>query len=179
MKTAISLLLILFCGLPSLATARVSIFLPSLEQRYLENENQDLYFQKMDTAISAALTFSNYQLGLEVTRWSLSSSASLLKFKEDYSEINSTHLFLMGVVSDYLYFFSGVGVGVYEDKLVNQFNGTNTETKSGQIMFASGIASAQFIYHYFHAALDFRLIMAKDYHPQPTPAAVFKIGLSF
>ena len=179
MRTGFGLLLVLlFISLPSLAT-RVSVFPISVEQRYLENENQDLYFQKMDTSVSAALTFQSYQLGLDVTRWSQESSAPLISFKEIYSEIGSSHLFLMGILSDILYFYSGVGVGVYETKLTNQFNGVSNTTNSGQILYASGIASIQVIYSFSHAALDFRLIMAKDYHPQPTPAMVFKLGLSF
>jgi hypothetical protein len=179
MKTGLSTLLALvFLGLPSLA-ARVSLFPISTEQRYLENENQDLYFQKMDTSVSAALTFQSYQLGLEISRWAQESNAPLISFKESYSEIGSSHLFLMGVLSDVLYLYSGVGVGIYETKLTNQFNGVSSNTNSGQILYASGIASAQVIYSYFHAALDFRLIMAKDYRPQPTPALIFKLGLSF
>tara|TARA_B110001454_G_scaffold219136_1_gene250298 strand:- start:32664 stop:33200 length:537 start_codon:yes stop_codon:yes gene_type:complete len=178
MKIALALLTILLLGLPTMA-ARVSLFPVSIEQRYSENENQDLYFQQTDTSVSAALTFQIYQVGLEVTRWSKESSAPLVSFKESYSEIGSSHLFLMGVLYDYLYLFSGVGVGMYETKLTNQFNGVSTDTNSGQILYASGIVSTQVIYSFFHAAFDFRLIMAKDYRPQPTPAAVFKLGLSF
>ncbi|OYZ23461.1 MAG: hypothetical protein B7Y39_04720 [Bdellovibrio sp. 28-41-41] len=179
MRTGFGLLMTLvLISLPSLA-ARVSLFPISVEQRYLENETQDLYFQKMDTSASAALTFHSYQLGLEVTRWSQESSAPLVSFKESYSEIGSSHLFLMAVLSDVLYLYSGIGVGIYETKLTNQFNGVSNDTNSGQILFASGIASAQVIYSFFHAALDFRLIMAKDYRPQPTPAFIFKLGFSF
>jgi len=179
MMAGFSLILALvFLGVPSFA-ARVSLFPISIEQRYLENENQDLYFQKMETSVSAALTFQSYQLGIDVTRWSQKSIAPQVSFNESYSEIGSSHLFLMGVLSDVLYLFSGVGVGIYEAKLTSQFNGVSSDTNSGQILFASGIASAQVIYSFFHAALDFRLIMAKDYRPQPTPAMVFKLGVSF
>lgn len=178
MRLVLCLLLMSLICLPCLA-ARVSLFPISVEQRYLENENQDLYFQKMNTSGSVALTFSQYQLGLEVTRWTQESRASLISFKEDLSEIGSTHLFLMGSVYEWLHMYSGLGLGVYEAKLTNQFAGSTTENNSGQILFASAIASVQAIYSFFHAALDFRLLMAKDYRPQPTPSVIFKLGLSF
>lgn len=178
MKHIFGFSLILLFSLPSFAL-RVSLFPLVLEQRYTENENQDLYMQKMDSSLAASFSFSGYQLGLETTKWSLESSAPLIRYQETYTELNSTHLFLMGSAYEYIHFYSGIGIGMYESKLKNSFNGTENETNSGQILFASGIASAQFIYSYFHAALDFRLLMGKDYRPQPTPSMVFKIGITF
>lgn len=178
MKQLIGLSFILLFSLPSLAL-NVSLFPFALEQRYTENENQDLYMQKMDSSLAAAFSFDGYQLGLETTKWSHESSAPLISYKETYTELNSTHLFLMGSTLEYLHLYSGIGVGMYESKLKNSFNGIANETNSGQTLFASGIASAQFVYSYFHAALDFRLLMGKDYRPQPTPSGVFKIGITF
>lgn len=178
MKKLICSVLILTLSLPSWAL-QTSLFPLSLDQRYIENENQDLYFQKMDSSISAALTFSGYQLGLESTTRSSQSGAPLVRYKETFEEINSTHLFLMASVSPHLHLYSGVGLGLYESKLESEFNGTSSETKSGKILFASGIASAQFVYSFFHAVLDFRLLMGKDYRPQPMPSAVFKLGVTF
>lgn len=178
MRTILAYLLLILFSLPCLAT-RVSLFPLSMEHRYLENENQDLYAQRMDTSFSAALTFSRYQLGLDVTGWSQQSTTPLISFKETFSEIGSTHLFLVSSFYEYVHLYSGLGLGIYESKLSNQFAGATSETNTGQILFASAIASAQIIYHYFHAAVDFKLLMAKDYRPQPTPSAVIKLGLSF
>jgi len=178
MKSVFSLSLIFLFSLPSFAL-QVSLFPLAAEQRYIENENQDLYMQKMDSSVAAAFSFSRYQLGIEATNWSLESSAPLVSYKETFSELNSTHLFLMGSFYEHLHLYSGFGLGLYESTLKNSFNGINNETNSGRILFASGIASAQFIYSFFHAALDFRLLMAKDYRPQPTASIILKVGLTF
>lgn len=178
MNHVLAFSLILLFTLPSFAL-RISLFPIAVEQRYTENENQDLYMQKMDSSLAAAFSFSSYQLGLETAKWSYESSAPLISYRETYTELNSTHLFLMSSANESFHFYSGIGVGIYESKLKNSFNGLVNETNSGQILFASGIASVQFIYSYFHAALDLRLLMGKDYRPQPTPSATFKIGITF
>lgn len=178
MRILAILTLALLFVLPGFALS-ISLFPLGTEQRYLENESQDLYVQKMDSTLSAAFSFSKYQLGIESTKWSRQSSAPLVSYNEAFTEINSTHLFLVSSFYERLHFYTGLGLGVYESKLKTSFNGLESETNSGQIIFASGIASLQFIYSFLHAALDFRLLMNKDYHPHPTPSVVFKFGLTF
>ncbi|MBL7544765.1 MAG: hypothetical protein JNL11_13190 [Bdellovibrionaceae bacterium] len=190
MRWIIFLVLALTWTRASLAM-RVSLFILSGENRYTENENREQVNQSFrnfsgDTIgnfkihkFSGALTFEKYQFGLETFDWQTSSDAPLIGFYENRRELHTTHLFKMGEHNEWLNFFSGFGIGAYEIDLTNQFNGATSKTKSGQIMTASGIASIQAIYKYFHATADLKLLFAKDYRPQPVPVLGFKIGFSF
>jgi hypothetical protein len=171
--------IVLFFAVPSVSLANhYSLFPVVLEQRYLENENREYYFQRVNS-FAAAATFDFYQLGLEITNWNKQTDTGLIGFKETYSEINSTHLFKMGSTYDWMHFYSGVGIGSYGSKLESQFNGSTTESTTGQILFGSAIFSIQAIYSYLHMALDLKLILAKDYRPEPTPSTSIKVGLAF
>ncbi len=169
--------LIFFLSLPSFAM-RASLFPVVLEQRYIENENKEYIFQRVN-ALAAHLTFDVYQIGVEGGQWTKESSASLLTFKETVSEINTTYLYRMGSLTNWLHLYSGLGIGMYESKVTNSFNRVAGESKSGTILMMSGIVSLQVIYSYLHIALDLKLILAKDYQPEPTPAGVLKVGVTF
>ena len=174
------LVLALICVSPCLSLAARFSFLPlSLQQRYLQDENSEMYMQTITSTISAAVTFESYQFGIEGSSWSTTSGSSLINYKNNFDEINTTHLLKMGKAYDWLYFYTGIGLGVYESELTSRFNGTVTKTKSGQIMMTSGIFSVQAIYKYLHVSSDFRLLLAKDYRPQPTPELFIKLGLIF
>lgn len=174
-----ALVILLMSALPSLSLAtRVSLFPVVLEHRYIENENSDLVFRRANS-FSGLITFGLYQLGLDASNWSTESTASLLKFQESYREVQTSHLFKMGSLTDWLHVYSGIGVGIYESNTTTTFNGLSTETKSGTIMMASGIASVQVTHNWLHIALDLKLILSKDSRPNPSPAGVIKVGIAF
>lgn len=161
------------------ADIRTSIFPIVWQQRYLQDQNSELYYQTIAPTWAARLTFERYQLGIEGGSWSTTSGTTLINYSEDFNEMNTTHLFKMGSTYEWLHFYSGLGLGVYESELTNLFNGVSSKTKSGQIVFASGIFSVQAIFWYVHAITDLKLIFAKDYRPQPTPDLSFKLGVTF
>lgn len=169
----------LLFGPPSLSFALpISVFPMSLEQRYFENQSAELYFQRVNS-VGASLTFDFYQFGLEAINWTTDSGTVLISYKEAYREIQSTHLFKMGSANNWFHFYSGLGIGSYELELNSQFAGTTTQTKSGQTLMMSGIASLQLMYKFLHIITDLRLLFAKDYRPEPTPALLIKVGILF
>ncbi len=157
---------------------QVSLFPLVLNQRYMENEDGDLYFQRVDS-LAVNLTFDSYQFGIESGRWSTQSGTSLLSFKETVQTINTSYLFKMGSTFDWLSFYSGIGIGSYETELVSFFNGVSTTTKSGQTFFASGIVSLQAIFWHLHLDTELKLVFGKDFRPQPTPDLALKLGAIF
>ncbi len=157
---------------------QVSLFPLILNQRYMENEDGDLYFQKVDS-LAFSLTFDSYQLGIESGRWSMQSGTSLLGFRETVQTINTSHLFKMGSTFDWLSFYSGIGIGSYETELISLFNGVSTTTKSGQTLFASGIVSIQAVFWFLHVDTELKLVFGKDFRPQPTPDLALKLGAVF
>lgn len=157
---------------------RVSLFPVVVQQRYIENQDSEYYFQRL-SSLAASLSFEFYQFGIETGNWSTQAGTTLINFKNDYQEINTIHLFKMGSTFQWLYFYSGIGIGSYDSELDSQFNGVSTKTKSGQTLFGSGIFSIQAILGYFHMSTELKLLFAKDYRPQPTPDLAFKLGVSF
>lgn len=175
----IQLLVIAIFSSPISSTAMTTSLFPAvLEQRYLENEKSDLYFQRINS-FSGNLTFEFYQLGIESQSWSIESGTALINYKEDFQEINTTHLFRMGSTLNWLFFYSGIGIGSYESELTSEFSGAITKTNSGQTMMASGIISVQAIYWHIHVITELKLILGKDFRPQPTPDLSVKLGVVF
>ena len=157
---------------------QISLFPVVLNQHYMNNEDGDLYFQKVDS-LAASLTFDSYQFGIESGRWSTESGTPLIGFKETVQTLNTCHLFRMGSTFERLYFYSGIGIGSYETELVSQFNGLPTTTKSGQTLYSSGIVSIQAIFWFIHLDTELKLVFGKDFRPQPTPDLAFKLGAVF
>lgn len=155
-----------------------SIFPLASENRYIETQAKEFKFASV-TNYALSASHLAHQLLLEHTELSNRSGNQTLSFLEVNQEYHINYLHQVTKWMNFWSLYMGAGTGVYKTSVRTQYLNTETEDNSGNTLFLSGIVSMQLQYQYFHGQLDFKLIEAKDYSPQPQPSLILRIGLRF
>lgn len=156
----------------------VSIFPLNFEQRIIENQTKEL---RVVSIKNYAFTLSKdlHQVLLEHGEVENSSGNETLSFTEISQEYHISYLHEVHRWHHYWSLHLGLGSGQYNSTIKTQYLNTTSEESSGNTLLLSGISSIQLQYQYLQGQLDFKLIQAKDYTPQPQPSLILRIGLHF
>lgn len=175
--TKLSFLMCFFIFSKAMAM-HVSIFPLNPEQRVVENQNKELRLISVKN-YAFSLSKDLHQVLLEHAELETNSGNETLSITEISQEYHIAYLHEIYSWQHYWSLHLGLGTGQYTSTIKTQYLNNVSEETSGSTLLFSGISSIQFQYQYFHTQLDFKLIQAKDYNPQPQPTFILRAGLSF
>lgn len=172
-----SLLFVFFLFSHAMAI-NISIFPLNAEQRFIENQNKEMHFVS-STNYAVELNQDLHQLLIERSEFKEHSGNSTLNFDEKNEEYHLSYLHQVYRWSALYSLHFGLGIGQYNSSVKTNYLSTTSEDSSGNTLLASGLASVQIQYQYFHGQFDFKLIQAKDYNPQPQASLILRLGVRF
>lgn len=156
----------------------ISIFPLNVEQRFIENQNKEMHFVS-STNYAIELIQDAHQLLVERSEFKEHSGNNTLSFDEKNEEYHLSYLRQAYRWSSLYSLHFGLGLGMYNSSVKTNYLNTTTEDNSGNTLLASGLASVQIQYQYYHGQFDFKLIQAKDYNPQPQASLILRLGVRF
>ncbi|MCK6598110.1 MAG: hypothetical protein L6Q37_07070 [Bdellovibrionaceae bacterium] len=173
--------LVIFFIISSLCSAqelKVTLFPFNFDYRYVEISNGEYQFNQFKN-LSFSTNYERHQLLLEHVEYQNSSGNQTINFDETTQEYHVSYLYEAHRLNSYFSLYLGLGSGFYNAKLVTRYLDQEITDKTNNTLFLSGLISLQFHFKFFTGQIDFRLLEAKDYRPQPTPEMILRTGFSF